>query len=212
MVATSPVRADSRASRSRWIVGIGLAAVATLAAAWFVASGSMSAGVKVLLTAGALSCDGANVTLEEVPSRYGDDVIAPVAAIAEEMRCTLDVRIENRSRSSVTVEQVFLPVLGPETGAGVRAVVLAPVAIEPEPGGVDAIFNFDHAHPIPAGSADTFGVIMEWQPVGCTSDGGTLTFSDQPTVTVSVWGRRHEAAFIGTGFGFRGSAASSCDE
>lgn len=95
-------------------------------AVWFGVSRTVAADVHVLLTAGALACDGTDVTLEEVSAWNGDDVIAPIAVIAEDMRCILDVRIENRSRSSVAVEEVFLPVVGPEGGPGVRAVALTP--------------------------------------------------------------------------------------
>lgn len=196
--------------RARAVAGATLAVVALAVAGWFVLSAQRAGDIHVLLPPDAFSCDGTRVGVTTVPAIPGDDLAAPVASITEGMRCTLDIRIENRSSSDVTVQQVFLPVLGPQGGPGVRAVGLDGVALEPREGEVDAIFDFEQPYPILAGSAAVFTTLLEWRPDGCTSKGGTISFPDQPTVTVSVLRRLHDRSFVGTGFGFRGTDLTQC--
>lgn len=192
------------------MAGATLAAVVLAVAGWFALSAQRAGDVHILLPPGAFSCDGTRVGVATVPAIPGDDLAAPVASITEGMRCTLDIRIENRSSSDVTIHQVFLPVLGPEGGPGVRAVGLDGVALEPREGEVDAIFDFEHPYPILAGSAAVLTTLLESRPDGCTPNEGTISFPDQPTVTVSVLRRPHDRSFVGTGFGFRGTELTEC--
>lgn len=132
-----------------------------------------------------------------------------MAGITEQMRCRLDIRVENRSSSDVTIRKVSLPVLEPAGGAGVRAVGLDGVAVEPREGEADAIFGLQQPYTLLAGSAAAFGALLEWRPGGHTSM-GTISFPEQPTVTVSVLRRLHVRSFVGTGFGSRGTALTEC--
>ena len=199
---------------SRWARTVGVIGVATtvvLVAGWFALGAQRASAVHVLLPADALTCDGSSVRIGDVPSGYGDDVAAPLAEMLPEMQCALAFRIENRSASDVSIGRVLLPVLGPEAGGGVEAVALDGVALAPRPGEVHAIFDFDMAYPVPARSAEEFSVVFAWRSDGCSSERGSVFFRDQPTVSVNVWGRTFDRSFTGTGFGFRGTSATSCD-
>lgn len=88
------------------------------------------------------------VDLGDVSSVVGDEAATPLAQIAEDMRCRLDVGIEDRSS--------------------------ADAAIEPREDEVDAIFDFEPAWTIPAGSAETLGLLFEpevgWMQRGVDDD------------------------------------------
>ena len=207
-MATGP----SERRRARVVAGACVVAIGLVAAGWLVLSARQASAVHVLLPAGALSCDGTTVDLGDVSSVVGDEIATPLAQITEDMRCRLDVRIENRSSADAAIQQLSLPVLGPEGGPGVEAVALDGAAIEPREGEVDAVFDFEPAWTIPAGSAETFGLLFETKPDGCTGERMTIAFLEQPTLAVSVLGRAHERSVLGTGFGFRGSSTTDCDQ
>lgn len=165
--------------------------------------------LKVVIDAHGLQCGGARVRTVQV-NRFDSDFAVPAAEIRKGMRCGLSYHVINTADDAVVLDETVVPLMGPNGGAGVEAVMLSPLGSEPKPADdADAIFSMDE-YQLQPGEAEEFEVVFEHRPDGCTSLRSNIHFSDAPIVTADDG--NIEASHFGPAYAFIGTPDSSCDD
>lgn len=109
-------------------------------------------------------------------------------------RCTVQLRVDNRSGRSVRVTEVLTPMLGSGGGAEVQGFSTTDAEIrdvDPRFPDVDAVYDVDRT--IPAGRFRTVELAIGWRESGCNS-AGHFWITRWPTVIVEVLGRSHQVS------------------
>jgi hypothetical protein len=168
-----------RRRRLRPILAPGVAAALVVAGIlWWIGSAHAAAEeVSVGWSSGSPRCTGTDV---RHPQRR------PVIEAVAGMRCTVTVVVRNGSGRDVHVGRVRLAVVGPDTGAVVRAASVDAHRPHGDPSGVDATVDLDRG--LAPGARTSFDVVLVFHPQGC-NNGGTLGVSGWPRVAVTTWRR-----------------------
>jgi hypothetical protein len=132
-------------------------AVVLAGALWaFASAGAAAERVSVEWSSGSPACTGTDVRHPR-----GEPVIEAVAG----MRCTVVVVVRNGSDRDVHLGQVRVPVVGPDTGAVVRAASVAGLRPRGDDLGVDAIVDLDRR--LAPGARTRLPVVLVFHPRGC---------------------------------------------
>jgi len=113
----------------------------------------------------------------------------PTVEAVEDMRCVVEVLVQNGSSRPVRLDDAHAAYMGPNAMTVVRA---APSPL------LDGSANYGHDaryalnRTVPAGGEHAFEMTLEFRPSGCGE--GTATIYDWPTVDLTVLGRSHQVA------------------
>jgi len=217
--------AEGERQRSRRLRGgsIAVVAIAAVLVGFLWVRDSLAAGdrnqVRIVTDMNALTCEGTSVEGRATPHVDGSELAMPVAAIEPGMRCLYTFWVSNQGGRSVDLDRIVFPVLGPSGGAAVEAIELAPLGLGPNPtetsdtytgSPIDAIFDVERD--LPADSAMEFSLVIVHRPSGCTPGGGTISWRDAPTITLTARGVTGDRKADNLGFGFLGHPTLNCDE
>jgi hypothetical protein len=174
---------------------------------------------KVAVTAadGALTC---------APSASGDPGIttAGAAIVRADMRCEYAFTVSNSGSTTVRIDAINLPLLGPNAGGAVKAEELLAGEAKPletgthDEGAVrpsvattsDALFPL--SHDLRGRESKDFRIVIVHRPDGCAPKGWTLTPSAEVIVTVTSLGLTGERRGSTPGLRFRSTTdLNECD-
>lgn len=123
-------------------------------------------------------CDGEGTVVRDRPRNI-------TVETAEDMRCTFSVQVENHGKHAVHLGDVRAVVMGPDTGAVIRAKSIDGLTPRGDGSGVDAVHTLDRS--VLPGESVTFDIVTVFNPEGCNA-GGTLMLYRFPQLEVSALG------------------------
>ncbi|MGN6692924.1 MAG: hypothetical protein ACTHN0_02000, partial [Aquihabitans sp.] len=118
--------------------------------------------------------------------------------VRADMSCELVFRVTNHGRTTVRIEDVTMPLLGPASGSTVQAGTIEPgrsatrpnVPANSGPLASDAIFSV--GRDLDPGASQEFRISIVHHPSGCGVAGGWMGYEQAPVVSVESLGMRSE--------------------